>query len=257
VSQSKGTLSGNIGIADAKSTVSNIVLGPANVITIDSVVSTATASTDGAVAKASGSTKVNGMKIAGQSATVDENGVSLVPSKDPVNQQLNKLAQQALVKSGFKIVLTKPDGKPDGAAVNYNAGALVIAWEPQPGTVFSVTLGGATVNVNSSAGFDVTLPDTPISTPAGSVDAAPSGNTATASAPAGREPTATPSPVDVTAAIPAAPVATTPVSFFVGAPLGWIVVGAMGAGLAAFGLRKLSTDVLAEQAAVCRLERKA
>jgi hypothetical protein len=208
------------------------------------------------VAKASGSTTVNGMKIAGQPATVDENGVSLVPSKDPVNQQLNKLALQALDKSGFKIVLTKPDGKPDGAAVNYNAGALVIAWEPQPGTVFSVTLGGASVNVNSSAGFDVTLPDTPISTPAGSVGATPSDSTATPSA-SPSEATASSSAGSGTATVPAARVATTPVSFFVGAPVGWIILGAMGAGLAAFGLRKLSTDVLAEQAAVCSLERKA
>jgi len=52
------------------------------------------------------------------------------------------------------------------------------------------------------------------------------------------------------------PVAATPISFFGGLPLGWIFLGLTGAAAAAFGLRKLSTDVLAEQAAVCSLERK-
>ena len=99
------------------------------------------------------------MKVAGIPATVDENGVSFGPAKDPVNKRLNDLAQQALAKSGFKILLTKPDGTPQGSAVNYNAGSLVISWQPQPGTIFSVTLGGATANVNSTPGFDtLTVP---------------------------------------------------------------------------------------------------
>jgi hypothetical protein len=256
VSQSKSTLSGNIGVAQASSSASNIVLGPGNVITIDSVTSTATASTDGTNAKASGNTKVNGMKVAGQPATVDENGVQFGPAKDPINQRLNDLAKQALNKSGFKIVLTKPDGVPQGSAASYNAGSLVIAWEPQPGTVFSVVLGGATVNVNSSAGFDTLSIPSDVATllpPASSGASTVGGGARSVATPAaGSTPAAASSPTGQ----PAATIATEPILFFGGVPVGWIVLGIVGAVLAAFGLRKLSTDVLAEQAAVCNLERK-
>ncbi|MCU1460885.1 MAG: hypothetical protein JWO37_960 [Acidimicrobiales bacterium] len=256
-SSSKSILQGSIGVASATSRVSNIVLGPANVITIDSVTSTAIASTDGTTAKASGSTNVNGMKVAGVPVTVDQNGVAFGPAKDPVNTRLNDLAAQALAKSGFKILLTKPDGTPQGSAVDYNAGSLVISWEPQPGTIFSVTLGGAIANVNSTPGFDtLTVPDTPVTTPASGSAETPSasGGTASVAAPSSGGPAA--SAASGSSGPATVPVAATPISFFGGLPIGWVVLGLTGAAAAAFGLRKLSTDVLAEQAAVCRLERK-
>jgi len=257
-SASKSTLQGNIGVATATSAVSNIVLGPANVITIDSVTSTATASTDGTTAKATGSTKVNGMKVAGVPASVDDKGVHFGPANDPINKRLNDLAKQALAKSGFTIVLTQPDGTPQGSAVDYSAGALVVEWEPQPGTVFSVTIGGAVANVNATPGFDVSVGDTSVTSPPASAGSASvggsGGSVGSAATPAGGS---TGTPVASSAPPAVVPVATTPITFFGGLPAGWIVLGALGAAAAAFGLRKLSTDVLAEQAAICNLERKA
>lgn len=265
-SDSKVTLSQSLGTAASSSKVSNIVLGPAGLITIDSVQSQATATTDGVNAKASGKTTVSGFKVLGQPATVDDTGVHFGPANDPLNKQLNDAAAKALSKAGFVIVLSQPSGTPNGPAVDYSAGSLVIVWTGGSGAQaqqFGVTLGGAFVSVNSSPGFDVSQPTT--DTGAGtSPDLGSSGPPTAGVVPSSSSgPVSAPSNTPASAA-PSTPSAVSrplgrqqarPISYFGGVAPVIVALVLVGGAAAGFGMRKLSTEVLAETPTACPLER--
>ena len=220
--------------ASAQSSASGIDL--AGVVHIDSVLSTASATSNGGAPTDTGSTIVHGMTIAGQQAYVDANGVHTgAPGKpsDPVAvQQVNT----ALSAAGLQIYFTAAHDIVVGQVSYYYAASILFFWAP-PGDTgkdsFTLSLGGAAVAMNVTGGpgalDSFTIADDS-GTGATSFDTA-SGTTAapvlelpTASAPAIATPARPSAPAAAIQAQPAA--ATLPRGLG-----GWVLV----AGLAALG----------------------
>lgn len=145
--------------AVAHSEVQNIVLGP---LVIQSVVSDAKATTDGVNAVPSGRTTVTGASVGGVPVTFDERGVSVAGTTVPGLGDATKAVNDALSQAGMTVAVSSPTGKPDGASVQYTSGALSIVWQADPKTTFTILIGGATVAVRSTPGFDFDLGGTPI-----------------------------------------------------------------------------------------------
>src|SRR5207253_6878939 len=93
------TLTDTSGTAEATSEVDNVVLA-GGMVTIGRVISTAKLTTDGQKATGEGHTAVEGLKIAGQAATVDDQGVHIGGQSNPAQNQINHAVAQALDKSG-------------------------------------------------------------------------------------------------------------------------------------------------------------
>jgi hypothetical protein len=140
-------------VADATSTITNITLAGGEV-TIGSVVSTAHGETNGVLAKSSGTTTVNDMKIHGVAVTVDDKG--LQPATDGVNQVITNF--------GMKMFVTRPTQKVSGAATSFDAGSLIIEWFP-PGAPGGVVFefGGAHITAASTLPFDAAGVDAVVS----------------------------------------------------------------------------------------------
>ena len=131
------------GVASADSEVQDVTL--AGVVSIASVRSHATASTNGTTAKASGHTEVGGMTVAGVPVTVDARGVTVGGSTVPV-RDAQATVNNALASAGISMAMSPAQGTPMGAAVTYTASSLVVVWGA-PGSTETVVLGGANVSV--------------------------------------------------------------------------------------------------------------
>jgi hypothetical protein len=258
------TLTDTTGTAEATSEVANVVLA-GGMVTIGRVFSTAKLTTDGQKAEGAGHTAVEGLKIAGQAATVDDQGLHIGGQSNPLHKQINQALAQALATSGLKIILVPSDNSNTGPTGSFTAGSLVIQYEDDKNQVvaggihnsFTVALGGATVSVNSSPGLNGDLGETPVAGPTdtGGTDSTVAGPEI---APAGLGDIATP-PSALASSIPRGRAAALPFrrtlnSFGLawGLVLGAIIV-AMSLG---FGLRRLTDDVFATApaAAACPLE---
>lgn len=264
--QTIATLTDSQGTLSATSEVDNFVLAD-GLVTIAKVTSTAVIATDGQTAtidtKKSGTT-IDGLKIAGQGATVDDQGVHIGGQTSAVHKQINQAAAQALAKAGLKFVLVPSASSTNGATGSFTAGALVLQYEDDkntyiPGVVqntFTIALGGATVSVDSAQGGTSNLGDT---TPPAGVESSDTGSIAGPDiAPAGLGDIATPpvaSAPRATTGRPAVLGTTLALSTF---GLGWglVLVAIMAAMGIAFGLRRLTDDVFttAPAASTCPLE---
>jgi hypothetical protein len=136
--------------AVAHSEVKDVSLG--GVLHIASVVSDASATTDGEHATAKGTTTASGVSVGGIPVTVDDRGVHAQGTGAATD------AEQAAVNSalkgvGMQIALGAPDGVPQGGSVAYNAQSLVIVFTNATGFTTTVVLGGANVSVAASPGF--------------------------------------------------------------------------------------------------------
>ena len=140
------------GIASAHSEVQDITV--AGVVKIASVVSDATASTDGVTSSAKGSTRIGAMTVAGIPVTVDAGGVSVSGQQVPV-KDAQATVNAALAALGMSMAVSPAQGKPMGAQVTYTASSLVIVWN-SPGATESLVLGGA--NVSVAAGTALRFP---------------------------------------------------------------------------------------------------
>ena len=94
-------------VAEAVSAVEDIAIGPGGLITIESVKSTAIASSDGKQGTSDAHTTISGVKVAGMPATLDENGLTLATQKlgrllDPIIEQANSLLEAI----GFEVIFT-------------------------------------------------------------------------------------------------------------------------------------------------------
>jgi hypothetical protein len=263
-SLSSSTLTNNVGNALATSVVQNVDF--AKVIKIKQVTSTATATTDGAKADATGATVVQGLEIAGQQAYVDETGVHSGKQGAPANATADSIVTQALGKAGVSTYTSRPQKTVDGASAQYTAGSFIFVWFPPNNdskNIFIMTLGGARVAVAAAPGTDYSAtPDTggPADTTA---PADVAGSTATA--PASAELPATgdlgsPS-TSATAGAGGRPGTTlntgtgTLAASFGGIGAGWILVGLAAAALVGLGSRRLRDDLLDRgTAATCPLE---
>jgi hypothetical protein len=259
--RSTTSLSEGKGIADAVSVVRNINLGE-GAVTIDSITSTAKAVTDGQKGDGEARTIVSGVKVGGQPATIDENGLRFGDANQPANAIVNQLAQQALSEAGIEVVVSKPSKEVDGAGATVTAGSVVFTWTTPSGPN-GIAFGGASASVNGGPGVDDLVaeltgdlggavgPDALPSGDLGSVGAAPLGGGLDAATPetGGGAPVAD---GDGEVALDA-----TPAVELGGRRLksGEVVFGLIAAALMAVGMRRLSNEVMAERAVatVCPL----
>ncbi len=229
------------------------------VVTIGSVTSTATGSTDGQKASATGRTLVKDVKIAGVPVTIDERGVTVNGNNAPVNKIASDAVNTAISNAGMSIAISQPSGKPIGGSIVYSTGSLIFAWKTQGGTVTAI-LGGATVQLAAvqGGGFSLNLggsaPFTPAQPPAftsgtapvpGSVGSVPSGPV--------------PDGVAVAPAPGVAPAEVAPVLAGRRIPLpggpspAYAILGLFGVGLLAAGMRQLPDRVLEARGSACLL----
>jgi len=139
----------------ATSTVKDIDLG--GVVRIASVTSTATATSDGARAKVSGSTVVSGMTVAGQPVSIDQSGVHVLSSSAPLNAIASQIVNMAISSMGMKVEVSQPTQSLQAGDATYDAGSVVFYWSPpgSGGQTFTATIGGATIDLQAAAGSAV------------------------------------------------------------------------------------------------------
>jgi hypothetical protein len=251
------TLTDAAGTAEGSSEVSGVVLAN-NLLTIDKVVSKAKVTTDGSKATPEGATTIEGMKIAGQEATIDDQGLHIGGQSNPLHKQINQAVAQALAASGLKIILVPSETTTNGATGSFTAGAVIVQYKDASNTVM-VSLGGAAATVDSSQGTNAeTSEDTPVeaSTDTGTTD---TGAVAGPDiAPAGLGDVVTPPASLSTPRSPRSAALPTQLASVNNFGIGWglvvlAIIAAMGA---AFGLRRLTDDVFAAApaSAACPLE---
>ena len=142
----------------ADSTTKDLILA-GGAVTIGSVVSHATASTDGVTATAAGRTVVNDLRVAGVPVTVDEHGITVASTSTPVDAGV---VQQAVAQLGMSLLLSQPSSARNGGAVAYDAGSLILVWRPPGwGGTITVLLGGARVSVAANPADPVPAADDP------------------------------------------------------------------------------------------------
>jgi hypothetical protein len=252
----------NTAVADAVSTMRDISLG-GGAVTIDAVKSVAHAVTNGKTATGTGSTTVEGMKIAGVPVTLDSGGVHIdgqgtaLPSLDALNS--------ALANAGFKLYVANPTKTVDKAHVQLFSGQLVILQNNSQytsnlndtGTV--ITLGGTTIDADSSVAYVYKPPPLP------SVSPPPVGHTGGSGGGVVRPPSTGsvappppavgPAPKVATQAPPAQqPVlAAQQTRLPVGIAAGWVIAALLGSGLVAVGLRRLPDQLFVDRGPACSL----
>ncbi|MFZ6003451.1 MAG: hypothetical protein ACOYXM_05895 [Actinomycetota bacterium] len=129
-------------------------------VTIGSVRTEAQAITDGATASAGGRTVVSGMKVAGQNAEVDEEGVRFTdPATAPIGNQV-------LANFGISMFIAAPRTTEGTSSASHRAGSLVVIWDP-PGTDYGYSYdicgSEAAVDLRVGLAFEppTTLPPVP------------------------------------------------------------------------------------------------
>lgn len=125
----------------------------AGVLHLASVVSDATATTDGRTATARGRTTASGVTVGGIAVTVDATGVHAL-GRGSGTGAAQGAVDDALARAGMQVALGAPQGRPQGGAVSYEAQSLVVVFGP-PGLTTTVVLGGANVAVAASEGYVV------------------------------------------------------------------------------------------------------
>lgn len=227
-------------------------LAVAGVLHIASVVSDASATTDGRHAAAKGATTASGITVAGIPVTVDDKGAHALGTgadNDAEQAQVNA----ALASTGMQVALGAPNGVPQGGAVAYNAQSLVVVFKNPTGFTETLVLGGANVSVAATPAFESVLSP---AVAAGPGAAAPS--TGTADQPAS---TSLPPPMTVTTGS-GPPVLAGPGPVLASADLpepGRIstrttVLVLVGAALLAAGFRRVPEAVLRAAPVECRSE---
>jgi hypothetical protein len=141
------------GVAVAHSEVQDVTV--AGVVRIASVVSDATATTDGRHATARGGTRVSGISVAGVPVTIDSGGVTVAGQRVPV-KNAQQTVNSALAGLGMSIAVSPAQGTPMGAQVTYTASSLVLVWASPGGATETLVLGGA--NVSVAAGTALRFP---------------------------------------------------------------------------------------------------
>jgi hypothetical protein len=227
------------------------------VVTIGSVTSTAKGTTDGRKATATGSTLVNDVKIAGVPVTIDERGVTVNGNNAPLNKAASDAVNAAVSAAGMTVAISQPSGKPQGGSVVYNAGSLVFAWKTPGGTATAI-LGGASLQLAAvqGGGFQLNLggaaPFTPAQPPALS-GGAPSPLSGSAGAvPAPQVGGAVPGSAPAVAAPDIAPMLAARKSPLPSGPSpAYAVLGLLGVGLLAAGMRQLPDRLLEAHGSSC------
>lgn len=266
----------DVATADAVSTLSDVELG-GGLITIESVTSTATATSDGQAASGSGETVLSGVTVAGVPATIDEHGLRLQESEvAPLGDAANEIAEQTIAQAQLEVYVTQPVVEVEGPAASVSSGSVLVVFGGQ-GEGVAVLFGGTTASASASPPFSFPLeplPEAPIEVaPAPPVelpeepplpeepmafDAPPAPvATSSGSGPAPRPLSVAPPPRQPQAPsveeVPAAP-SFSPVAFFGhGNPVWLGLVGALLGAVVARGLRRFGLCI-ADDSGMCPLQ---
>lgn len=272
--ESRAFVDGAQAVAESSCALHDVVAA-AGQVTIEALRCEARAVSNGEAAEAQGHLVVEGLKVFGQSCTVDQNGVRCgsQSGRNPADAVVDALNRQLLHNFGIEIFLTRPRQEVAGAEARYSTGSLVIIWDipGSGGQRFLASLGGANVVAQATPGFTFPLPE--LATGGGP----PPSFTPPAAAPPPRvesnavaaPPVIPPQPFEVlapvggpsadsTPAVPRVvtppPLALQPAAHFGGIGPGQVVVALAGAALAAAGLRRLATGLLDRPPETCSLE---
>ncbi len=246
--------------SQATSQVSNIDLA-AGVVHIGSVTSTAVATSDGVAATAKGKTLVSNVTIAGFPATIDGNGVTVQGTGLALTTATNAV-NAALANAGMTLLVSEPQGKPNGPDVTYTSGSLVAVFT-QMGYSMTVQLGGASVTATAGPAFAYKPPpftSVPgvVTPPAGSTVPGTSnpGTVGSVGTPSlGQPPVTTPQGGSTPPTLLGPVVALAHVGPGRGPVSPWLVTfGLLGTGLVLAGMRRLPDRVLEAPAPTCPLE---
>lgn len=141
----------------AETTMTGVEIA-AGVITIDSIKTTARASSDGEDPQVERETVVSGVEVDGQPARIDEDGLHFggERSDNPLAAPIDEFNSQMLSEMGMEVFLTEPveETEDDGAA-RVHSGSLAFTWvfgEEGSENQITVTLGGAFARVSASSG---------------------------------------------------------------------------------------------------------
>lgn len=261
-SSSRTDLTEGSGAAEAVSAVREISLLD-GLITIGSVTSKATATTDGVTTTVAGRTVVSDVEVAGQGVAITSDGITAAGQDGPGADAAVDAANAALKNANVVLALSEPIAIQEGGSASYTAGSLVVQFTQSSGAVLSVLLGGANVMVSAVAGEPLLelpdLPPPPVE-PIAAAPAAPSfdigtGGTGVAAALPAAAPAA-PAPAE---SAPVALAQARRASFGLPAPLSpvWLVLTGLGALLVGSALRKVPEAVLAAGATrPCPLEER-
>lgn len=144
-SNSTAVLTASTATTTADSTVKDISFA-SGVVTVDSVVSHATGTSNGTVASGSGHTTVTGLRIANVPVSIDDKGVTVASNHTPVDPVAVETVNTALSSMRMHITFSKPSSARSGGSFSYDAGSLIVNWAPPAGSnVFTAALGGARV----------------------------------------------------------------------------------------------------------------
>lgn len=249
---------GEVVRSESSSTVTDVEFA-GGVITIESVTSTALAGSDGSNAWGEASTLLSGVRVAGQPATIDEDGLRLGdgPEGAPVHDVANERAAQALRDAQVEVVVTEPTIDVEGSSATTTAGSVLIAFGEGANRMAAV-FGGARASASAHPLFTVPGP-APAVTETGTGTVAGPGPVAGFTVgggpplPTGPSPRSTPPVADQPGAISQAPGAvvppTAPIGFLGRGNPAWLALvgAAVGLGVArtlqALGLRLTGTTI--------------
>ncbi|MGB8649813.1 MAG: hypothetical protein WCD35_04040 [Mycobacteriales bacterium] len=153
-------------VGDATSSIRDVTI--AGLVKVRSVVSTAHATTDGRTARATGSTVVSGVAVAGIPVTVGEHGVEVAGSALPTAGLLDTV-ESALTQAQITLTVSRPTRVVRGGLVDYATGSLIVS---TPAGVLS--LGGVQMRLSAT-----------LSDPLTGAHPAAAGSVPTAAAPVG------------------------------------------------------------------------
>jgi hypothetical protein len=132
-------------------------------ITIDSLKTVATTTTDGKKSTATHAVTLHGVSVQGRAATIDQNGVHfngadsnpLTAPEAGANQVLDNF-------NHLKLWLTKPnEEKSDAGSASSSTGSLVATWPLDPGgNQMVISIGGAEARVQATPALDLSQFDT-------------------------------------------------------------------------------------------------
>lgn len=222
----------------------------AGVVHLASVVSDASASTNGVRSSATGRTQATGISVGGIPVTVDDRGVTaLGTTASPAAEQAT--INGVLNNAGISMAFGAPTGRPQAGSVSYQAQSLVVVFTNPTGFTTTVVLGGANVSVAAAPAFVAPVVPGPV---------LPVVDPARPTVPGEAVPNNPPvlQAIEPPAVqLPEVPVDATPLSTSVslpepsGLPTSTLLLVLGAAGLLAAGLRRLPDEVLTRRATGC------
>ena len=246
VTHSDSSTSDAGGAAIGTSTVQDVSLGQ-GAVKIQSIISTAKATTDGTTAGGNGTTVISGLTIGGQPATIDQHGLHFGGSNQPANAVANQLAQQALGSAGIGMTLGAPTKEVKGSAAVVGAPSLVISIKMGDATWYLI-FGGAKASVTGAPGDSSVVDDLL----GGSFDSSSSFDSGGAAfTDVGSAPVVdVPSSSGTGAGNGEVALGPTENAVSKGRPIrpGAVLLGVLAAGLLAVGMKRLSDEALVERA---------